>query len=360
MAGELKSRRRITRRTQVAHAIVLLDQTPLRRSVAEECSALRVRLSEARIAWHRFEREDKQSFVRWRARAFGSLLSELRDVEAQIREHETLVHEVEMEMRRGFYDPHTAYNRIMTRRGNPTAAPPAPPPQRTSGSERVVSEFEQEALFHDYVHKFMGTHPDKLDDETYEASFEAFKSHMFRSRPAEPPRVSKVAEFVRHNAPAQDEEAAPTPVDARVKEVYRLLVRRLHPDVRVDGNAAASALWHEVQEAYAANDVAQLEILLALSEIEADPFNDETTLAQMRGVTRELERALFALEDSLRQARNDDAWNFARGGPDDHLHESVERELKGTLRMRSDRLALLQQTLESWSRPTLVRQTSFR
>jgi hypothetical protein len=223
-----------------------------------------------------------------------------------------------------------------------------------------VSEFEQEALFHDWVHKFMGTHPDKLDDETYEASFEAFKTHMFRSRPQEAPRVSKVAEFVRYNAPMSEEEAPATPVDARIKEVYRLLVRRLHPDSRVGGGGAASALWHEVQEAYAASDVAQLEILLALSEIEADPFNDETTLGQMRGVARELERALFALEDSLRQARNDDAWNFARTGPDDHLHGAVERELKGTLRMRSDRLGLLQQTLASWSRPTLVRQASFR
>ncbi|MFL6528881.1 MAG: hypothetical protein ACJ8KX_00285 [Chthoniobacterales bacterium] len=360
MAAEPKVRRRVARRSEAARAIILLDQNSFRRSVAEECSALRLRLSEARAAWHRFEREDKQSFVRWRARAFGSLLSELRDIEAQIREHETLVHEVEMEMRRGFYDPHTAYNRVMVRRGNPTAPPPEPAPQRTSGSEQVVSEFEQEALFHDWVHKFMGTHPDKLDDETYEASFEAFKTHMFRSRPKEQPRVSKVAEFVRQNAPRPEEEAAPVPVDARVKEVYRLLVRRLHPDSRVDGNAAASALWHEVQEAYAANDVAQLEILLALSDIEADPFNDETTLAQMRAVARELERALFALEDSLRQASNDDAWNFARTGPDDHLQTSVERDLTGTLRMRSDRLALLQQTLASWSRPTLVRQASFR
>src|SRR5947208_16925742 len=104
MAAEPKVRRRVGRRSEAARAIILLDQNPFRRSVAEECSALRLRLSEARAAWHRFEREDKQSFVRWRARAFGSLLSELRDIEAQIREHETLVHEVEMEMRRGFYD----------------------------------------------------------------------------------------------------------------------------------------------------------------------------------------------------------------------------------------------------------------
>jgi hypothetical protein len=264
-------------------------------------------------------------------------------------------------MRRGFYDPHTAFRRVMTRRGDPLAAPAEPPPVRTSGPERVISEFEQEALFHDWVHKFLGTHPDKLDDEAYESSFAAFKQHMFRARPAEPPRVSKVADFVRQHAPKPDEEEAPTAaVDARVKELYRLLVRRLHPDLRADGSAAVSALWHEVQEAYAATDIAQLEILLALSDIEADPFNEETTLAQMRGVVAELKRALFALEDNLRQARDDDAWDFARAGANETLHADVDRELRATLRMRSDRLVLLERTIASWSEPSLVRQASVR
>jgi hypothetical protein len=37
--------------------------------------------------------------------------------------------------------------------------------------------------------------------------------------------------------------------EARFKEIYRILVRRLHPDLRADGDATVSALWHEVQEA---------------------------------------------------------------------------------------------------------------
>ncbi len=69
-------------------------------------------------------------------------------------------------------------------------------------------------------------------------------------------------------------------MDVRVKELYRRLVRRLHPDLRADGSAAVSALWHEVQEAYAASDVARMEILLALSDIEANRMADQT-LAQM-------------------------------------------------------------------------------
>ena len=113
-----------------------------------------------------------------------------------------------------------------------------------------------------------------------------------------------------------------------MKELYRLLVRRLHPDLRADGNVAASALWHEVQEAYAASDIAHLEILLALSDIDSERFSDQTSVSQMRAVLAELTRALFALDDSLRQARDEDAWGFARTGVLPGLRERVQRELR--------------------------------
>ncbi len=342
--------------------LVLIDQSPMRAGAGADCSAAMGRLEVARSAWHRFEREDKPGFVRWRAREFGPLLSELRDVEVQIRDHETLVHEVEMEMRRGFYDAHSAYQRVLFRRENPAAAGEEPKPRRReeAGAERKLSEFEQEALFQDWVQKFMGTNPDKLDDEAYSTTFEAFKTHMFRSAPPEMPRTQNFRKAEVERRARDEEEDWPTEdsVDARVKELYRLLVRRLHPDLRADGNVAVSALWHEVQEAYAATDIAQLEILLALSDIESERFSEQTSVSQMRALLGELERALFALEDSLRQARNDDAWDFARSGAGGGLRRRVECELQQNLRMRSGRLQLLRQTIDEWSRPQQLRSVT--
>jgi hypothetical protein len=360
MAEERKTARRSARIECVAIAareMVLIDQNPLRNAAGAECSALMARLEEVRAAWHRFEREDKPGFVRWRAREFGPLLSELRDVEVQIRETETLVHEVEMEMRRGFYDPQSAYQRVMFRRENPSLVEDEPPPQRRErpGEEPRLSEFEKEALFQEWVQKFIGTNPDKLDDEAYTTTFEAFKSHMFRSQHDEPRPAQNFRRAEPIHPDPVDEEPIPAPIDARVKELYRLLVRRLHPDLRADGNAAASALWHEVQDAYAAGDIAHLEILLALSDIDSERFSDQTSVSQMRAVLAELTRALFALDDSLRQARDEDAWGFARSGERPGLRERVQRELEASLRTRSNRLALLKRTIADWSRPPLVK-----
>src|SRR5437762_2098153 len=65
--------------------IVWIDQAPLRANAAAECTDMMVRLEQARLGWHQFERQDKPAFVRWRAREFGALLSTARDVEDKVR-----------------------------------------------------------------------------------------------------------------------------------------------------------------------------------------------------------------------------------------------------------------------------------
>ena len=341
--------------------IVLIDQEPLRCATADDCSDVMARLEDARAGWRRFEDQDKPAFARWRAREFGALLSEAREVEVAIRDKQTLIDEVEMEMRRGFQDAHTAWRRVMARRGHPTAIPePEPEPvyadTADNGVARKVSEFEQEALFQEWVQRALGTNPDKMDDDAYTTTFEAFKAHMFRPRAEEPMLQNTTrARAQPHVLAEPDEEDEHAAVDARVKELYRILVRRLHPDLRADGSAAVSALWHEVQEAYAANDVAQLELLLAVSDIRRDPMNDKT-LSEMRSIVLELSRALRALEMSLEEAEREDAWDFARTGANEHLHARVERELKANLARRSSRLDLLTRTIADWARgPAAVR-----
>lgn len=341
-----------------AGCLVLIDQKPLRETAAADCTSAMARLERARAGWHRFERKDKPAFVRWRAREFGALLSRAREVEVQIRDSQTLVHEVEMEMRRGFQDAHAAYQRVMFRRANPSAAPDEATeiPPEGNGVSRKLSDFEKEALFQEWVQKSLGTNPDKMDDEAYSTTFEAFKSHMFRSpleepgprnasRPATKERTTKNLE-----REGDAEEKDVRKMDARVKELYRILVRRLHPDLRADVSAAVSALWHEVQEAYTAGDVARMEILLALSDIESNRMGAQTSVGQMRAVLVELERALWALEKSLLEAEGEDAWNFAQTGPTENLRLQVERQLKFDLASRRVHLDVLSQTIAAWAR----------
>jgi hypothetical protein len=333
--------------------IILVEQEPLRETAAANCTNTKARLERARGAWHRFERKDKPAFVRWRAREFGALLSRAREVEEQIRDAQALVHEVEMEMRRGFQDAHSAYLRVMFRRENPAAAKEEEPEahQERRDASRKLSDFEKEALFQEWVQRSLGTNPDKMDDEAYSTSFEAFKTHMFRSAPEEarPRNINRPAAKKRMQEEVEPEEAEERSMDPRVKELYRILVRRLHPDLRDDASAGVSGLWHEVQEAYAASDVAHMEILLALVDIESNNMGAQTSVSQMRAILMELERALRALEKSLLEAEGEDAWNFAQSGPNGDLRRRVERQLKSDLAGRSLRLEVLTRAIAAWA-----------
>ena len=251
----------------------------------------------------------------------------------------------------------------MARCGDPAAAAEEPTARsQTKGAARKVSDFEKEALFQDWVKNSLGTNPDKMDDEAYSASFEAFKNHMFRNPVEEAPQPGHARgsrpRFAKTDGEQEleDSEEDLAPVDLRVRELYRRLVRRLHPDLRADGSAAASALWHETQEAYAAADVARMEILLALSDIEANRTADQT-VSQMQAVLIELDRALRALEKSLQEAEGEDAWDFARLGPGPDLHSRVERQLKSELAHRQQRLRGLTQIIQGWAQgPTSNRK----
>jgi hypothetical protein len=354
----IRKRRAESKPDPTGGSIVLLDQEPLRATVAADCTSAMARLDQARAGWHHFERKDKPAFARWRAREFGVLLSTAREVEEQIRDAQKLVHEVEMEMRRIFQDASSAYQRVMFRRAHPAEAAEeeAEFSRDKRGDLRKVSDFEQEALFQEWVKNSLGTNPDKMDDEAYSTTFEAFKSHMFRgsmeeARARNSTRSGKAPPVTPRDPPTAlgltEEEAAPA--DVRVRELYRRLVRRLHPDLRADGSTAVSALWHEVQEAYAASDVARMEILLALNDIEANRMAAQT-LAQLNAVRVELRRAWRALEKSLLEAEGEDAWNFARIGPNAGLRVRVERQLKSDLAARTQRLDLLTRTIAEWAR----------
>jgi hypothetical protein len=173
---------------------------------------------------------------------------------------------------------------------------------------------------------------------------------MFQTAPPEP-RPPNEYRSRRRAGRIEDEDenkGQKDEVDARVKELYRRLVRRLHPDLRADGNAAVGAFWHEVQEAYAASDVARMEILLALSDIEANRAAEQS-VSQMHALLVELQRSLGALEKSLLEAEGEDAWDFARTGPSAALHLRVERELKLELARRRARLDLLRRTIAEWA-----------
>src|SRR6266403_46333 len=213
--------RRVKLELQDDCRIILVEQEPLRSAAASDCAKAKDRLEGARMEWHRFERKDKPAFVRWRAREFGALLSKAREVETQIGDAQTLWHEVEMEMRRGFQDAHSAYQRVIFRRQNPAAATEEDEvvPEEGGGASRKLSDFEKEALFQEWIQRSLGTNPDKMDDDAYLTTFETFKAHMFRNAPEEPQlrNIQRPYPSIRPRVEEVEKEEEEANTDTRVK-----------------------------------------------------------------------------------------------------------------------------------------------
>src|SRR6266446_1167203 len=312
------------------------------------------RLEKLRAEWKRFEREDKPAFERWMAATFGPLLSELREQESLLREKEALVHEVEEEMFFvGARSYRAAYAAVMRRRTAPPAAaesdagePPLDEPEEDDSGipfSRGMPDFEQHLLFEEFVRTFMGINPDRLSDERYDGMFEDFQENFLGRRGAQPPRRERPPE------PAKPERA-------RIKEIYRLLVRRLHPDTRADKDAETSALWHEVQEAYGHGNLERLEMLLAFTDIRSNAAGDHTSLSQMRSVLRELRRSFNALKRSLGSARREPAWNFVRSPDRAALRVRLKRQLESDLAAQKEKLRKIEGLISTWSAPPKARK----
>lgn len=351
-AGSVKDRR-----------IVSVDDAPLRKRAATEFKRAMAKLEEARLEWRRFETEDRPAFGRWLASTFGALLTKLRENARLIDDQQTLIEEVEAETLWGNHrSPRKAYAAVMRRRENPQPEEDLDSAGATAGGHESTNEARPEdgdqfdpferadgpgseelrrEMFHDFVRTVFGLNPTQIPRAIYDSMFARFEAAMFPGEQA-------------HREPFAAEASGQHsrgPNDARIKEIYRTLVRRLHPDTRANGDAQVSALWHEVQEAYEARNLGRLETLLALTEIRVSADGGRATVGQMRDAVEELRRALRAIQRSIREGKRNHAWRFTQCRDLAALQRVVGREMEASLAEQRQVLAEMKRTLDDWSRP---------
>jgi hypothetical protein len=338
--------------------LIVIDQEPLRKDTASECSRAMTQLEKARAEWRRFDREDRPAFERWMAATFGGMLTRIREVEAQVGQKEMFIAEVEMEMMfgpRGGYG--AAYLRVMKHHAAPQKEPESfddGPPPKDEGEwagedpeadldEEEMNPFEEELLFEHFARTCMGIEPDRLSDREYERLLNDFRENVLKKKKThQPPPPPRDSTFGSAPQPAVKPEAP------RIKELYRLLVRRLHPDLRADRDAEVSHFWHDVQDAYEQGNVERLEMLLALTDLQSNAVGDHTSLFQMRSALKELRKAFQALQRSLAEAKKDPAWKFAALTNRQQIRAGIQRSLERDLNDHRADLARLDAHIARW------------
>ena len=351
------------RKTPAHWHLVAIDQEPIRKRAASECSKAMTQLENAKGEWRRFEREDRPAYERWMSATFGALLTKIRETEALIEKQEGIIDDVETECMFGGGSPAAAYKRIMREREFPSeqtsesgnsgkngatgdggASDPDDPDFDPFGFDNDPELVRDEMLFDQYVRIMLGLDPDRMGDAQYDRMFKDFRrkvAGMGKKGGSPPPPPKGSATHQVKSAPVKPEAI-------RIKEIYRLLVRRLHPDLRADKDAEVSHFWHEVQEAYEHGNLERLEMLLALTDLQSNALGDHTSLFQMRSVLSELRKAFRALQKSLGLAKKDPAWNFARVTNRLPAKAGIQRKLDAELAKNEAYLAQLNAHIAVW------------
>ena len=330
---ERRAPKRQTRTHAVPHAqaanhvraLVRVDGAGIRKKIKKDYEKAVRDLENSRRVLDQFHQRDLPQFTRWLNTHFGALLTELRELSQKMAADEELIFQVQGEVMFGGGSYARAYQRVMEFRENPE--PPPPPPGR---GER------------DGNRDSFGAKPESGNFDEEEDPLEEFVNEFFRQFG---PGADKREQ---HGSRAGEPTETGAHATKRLKELYRAVVRRLHPDSQREMTAQKTEWWHQAQAAYEAGDAGQLEVILTLCEIGESGTTAHTSVSLLQRITAQLKSSLRETKRQLTQHRRDPAWNFS--GRTDHavMADQVHRRLFGDLMEMRRRWMETQEMIAKW------------
>jgi hypothetical protein len=282
--------------------VVQIDGTPIRGKARKDYQKVLRDLQKARGEQDQFHSQDKPRYEQWLNRTFGALLTEVRELMSKAHELEFLIHEVQQEFYfGGHHSIARAYQAVMYRREHPEV------------EEKASNEFSEDP--HEREQQ-------KKEDE----DFEDFLKDFFEE-------AQEKHEQARAHFDIPPSKRPEPPPGSRLKDLYRTLVRKLHPDKAADFDQKKREWWHQVQEAYEKGDAEQLEVILTLCEIDEKGLSKDTSVSILVRITQQFKHTLRSLRRELKTCQSHPAWNFSQhvnfNGFERHIRETLESESRG-------------------------------
>jgi hypothetical protein len=315
---------------KAGHALVRVDGTAARNKIKRDYEKAKRDLDSTRRQLDQFQQADLPQFTQWLNSHFGALLTELRELSQKLAVDEALVFAVENEVFFGGGSHARAYKRVIEARDNPS---PPPPPGEDDPADRDQGPFGARPEFEEFEEFEGGEDP-----------LEAFFNAMFgESGPGEGARHKKGPPGGPRPEPARHTAAA-----TRLKELYRALVRRLHPDSQQEMTAQKTEWWHQAQAAYEAGDADQLEVILTLCEIGESGTTVHTSASLLQRITAQMRSSLREIRRQVAERRRDPAWGFSRRADREVLALQTRRTLMSDLQELRERWQETQDMIAGW------------
>ena len=307
-------------------AMVRVDGTGIRKKIKKDYEKELRDLAKSRSVLDQFHQTDEPQFMRWMHSHFGALLTELRELNLQMERDSLLIEQVDYEAQFGGYSDARAYQRVMDRRENPDSSPPPSAGDNAEGKRDAYgSGPESEDFDEDPLHE-------KIKKEFHRRFGAEAHPRDYLGTGDEPP----------------GEPMPPPHASKRLKELYRKLVRQLHPDSQQEMTAQKTEWWHEAQIAYEAGDAEQLEVILTLCEIGESGTTANTSASLLQRITAQLKTSLREMKRQISQQRRKPAWDFSRRSDHETLAVQIRRELLDDLLRMRYQCGQIQKMIARW------------
>lgn len=326
---------------------MLVDEAPIRECAVQAYHALEEQVAAIRRSLDAYEEGDLPAYHRWEAATLGPLLTELREVTEELEQKRHLLIMVEDEV---FWTGCTrtkAYQRVLKELKNPKANAREQEPYEDDSDEAAAMEgmgiFGESDLppgmtAKDYDR--MSAREKRDFREYYDGMADIFE--IFTGEVA--PDLDEVLRRSRRGGGKGEPEsktrgesrqvpppsaAQPPRQETRLKDLYRELVRKLHPDKGGEQTPRERELWHHLQEAYRQNDLAAMEAIAGRLEVSLNGGGRYLPVQILLRMAQDLREVLAGMQAQVRKAKAQPGWNFrSRGAKLEKIAATRQRKLR--------------------------------
>ena len=305
--------------------LLVIDQKPILKKALAQCRRLRTELNKKQARLRQFEEEEMAAYQRWYSAEFGARLTELRELRESLQDHEFVAEQMSWcEMCRPDKLAKVFEELMQRMEAGTLHAFEPPPPDHPEEDEEDIFDDEDDGDDEDIFEDM---------DDIFKAAFNSFFGF------SDDDETSGDAEHERreHGLNHRDYKKPRSSEAAAIKTLYRTLAKRLHPDHSDLEELLRERRWHELQKAYDEQDLAALQRIEAVCDMEdAGGLSIKLGLARLRDLAAYQRSHVQPIRDALRQAKRHPAFNFAKTDTG-ILREEIECDLNDQLRQCLDR-----------------------
>lgn len=277
-----------------------------------------------------FHEHDVPGFRTWMHKTFGDILTRQRELVIRLDEKKDLILEIEELAITYDLSPAAAYRKALYRQAHPREA--------EEEDRRMAEEARKKGRGDDTQDDNNDPFADSDVDES-DVAWDAF-AEMFERMTGKAP-IRPESQKGPHSE-SSDQKSA--------KELYRMIVRRLHPDHHGHMNDARKNLWHETQQAYRSRDINTLYSILARCDGGEAGIGDYTPVSLIRRLTLQFKKTLRSINSEIRRVKSDFAWDYENRIRDRRFVSRIRFDLENECRDAEWQLKSIVATLASLER----------